>query len=340
MSTIEKAAERLAAKSAKNKKQEKKLDAAPETGIAASVPAATTVEIAPARSAQRDAPAAVEPKRTLSKKLPVTPAKTLEIDLERLHQGGFVTPDYARSAVAQEFRKIKRQVLNRIGRGPGASSDGAPTSSSPDLSPYNAMMVTSALAGEGKTYVAINLAMSLAAELDREVLLIDGDIAKADASRAFGIEDRVGLGQVLQAPDRITDAVYATNVPRLSLVPAGDYQDNLTELLASDLMDEIVRSLAQQNRERIVLFDAPPLLVTTEAAVLSRHVGHVLLVVEANRTPKDALAKAVLELGDHPGVMMMLNKATGSGRFGYGYGYGYGYGSSSSDTQESAVANQ
>ena len=150
-------------------------------------------------------------------------------------------------------------------------------------------MITSALSGEGKTYVSTNLALSLAAEVDREVLLIDGDIAKADTSRNLDLSDRPGLGQVLRDPSCIGDVILKTNVPRLSVIPAGEYLDNLDELLASDFMSDLVKVLAEQNPDRIVLFDAPPLLVTTEAAVLSRHLRQVLLVVEANRTSKDAV---------------------------------------------------
>ena len=338
MSTIEKAAERLAAKKAKDA-------ASAGSGTAAAPASAVQLPIPPAPAARSmpsqpfAKPVADHPhENEVVRWLPETPRHKFEFDFEELASAGILTPDGVRSRSAQEFRKIKRQILNRIDR----LRDGALTPTEEELGVtepprYNTFMVTSALSGEGKTYVATNLAMSLAAEVDREVILIDGDVAKADTSRHLGLNDRMGFGQVLRDPSRIGEALLGTNVPRLSILPAGEYLDNLDELLASELMGDLVDALAQQNPDRIVLFDAPPLLVTTEAAVLSRHLRQVLLVVEANRTPKDAVAQAVRELGDHPNVMMMLNKASGGSRFGYGYGYGYGQGGNITDTQETAA---
>lgn len=269
------------------------------------------------------------------------PEHQVELDFDALTALGFLTPDSGRSTLSQEFRKIKRQVLNRLDlleAGLGAEEVEYDRSQELGTAPFNTLMVSSALAGEGKTYVSINLAVSLAGELDREVLLIDGDMAKADVSRHLGLSDRVGFGQILRDPSLINEAILATNIPRLSVIPAGVYQDNLDELLASELMGELVVALAEQNPERIVLFDAPPLLVTTEAAVLSRHLRQVLLVVEANRTPKDAVLQAVRELGQHRNVLMVLNKISGGSRFGYGYGYGYEHNAKPGGTQSQEVA--
>ncbi|MEM1432913.1 MAG: AAA family ATPase [Pseudomonadota bacterium] len=350
MSTIEKAAAKLAQKKSKAKAKAGDGNAAGGTGGNAGLisssqptpPAAANPSVhlpgaAPVRSAvgvsARDA-------HSFAQLLPQQPQNQLDLDFDDLANKGFLTPNNARSALAQEFRKVKRQVLNRIDRLETGVESSGPTSEQPvelRSAPFNTFMVSSALAGEGKTFVSINLALSLAAEVDREVLLVDGDTAKADVSRNLGLQDRIGLGQVLQKPELLGEAIFSTSVPRLSVIPAGEYVDNLDELLASDLMEDLVQALGEQNRERVILFDAPPLLVTTEAAVLSRHLRQVLLVVEANRTPKDAVTQAVHELGDHRNVMMMLNKASGGGRFGYGYGYGYGQGDSMSDTQDVAA---
>lgn len=270
-------------------------------------------------------------------RIPAVPAGVAELDLEALEREGYIRPEGSGTAQAQEFRRIKRQLLNRIDRQRQllASPKGARTAENRASRgvPPNLVMVTSALAGEGKTSVTINLAMSLAAEVDHTVLLVDGDIAKSDLTRQFNLMDRVGLGEVLKNPSMVSEALLGTNVPRLSVIPAGQYQENLDELFASDLMQSFAISLAEDNPDRIVVFDSAPLLVTTEAAVLAEHMSEILMVVEANRTPKEAVTQALSEFNDYERVSLILNKISGNSRFsqGYGYGYGYGYGK----TQES-----
>lgn len=284
----------------------------------------------------------------VSFRFPAVPSEAAELDLENLRQMGFLTPSATRSAQSQEFRKIKRQLLNRIDRRAQmvAQEQQAPIQQGHNhagkhiaprrAAPSNLVMVTSALAGEGKTHVTTNLALSLAAEVDRAVMLIDGDIAKADLTRNFGLTGRVGLGEVLKNPSAVNEAYLSTNIPRLTMIGAGQYHDNLDELFASELMESFVMAVAEQNPDRIVLFDAPPLLVTTEAVVLARHVSQILLVVESNRTPKEAVAQALAEIHDSEDISLVLNKTSGAGRFAYGYGYGY---SNTDTTQEMDVVN-
>lgn len=265
-------------------------------------------------------------------RIPAVPAGVAELDLEALEREGYIRPEGSGTAQAQEFRRIKRQLLNRIDRQRQLLA--TPQSARPAEHrstrgvPPNLVMVTSALAGEGKTSVTINLAMSLAAEVDHTVLLVDGDIAKSDLTRQFNLMDRIGLGEVLKNPSMVSEALLGTNVPRLSVIPAGQYQENLDELFASDLMQSFAISLAEDNPDRIVVFDSAPLLVTTEAAVLAEHMSEILMVVEANRTPKEAVTQALSEFNDYERVSLILNKISGNSRFsqGYGYGYGYGYG--------------
>lgn len=367
MSTIERAAEKLA---------KKKLEAAanqnpqssPQGGAdlranepAMQPPLERSASVlgnqvnAPRPSYERPAePVASRTKDGVTFRLPAVPTEAAELNLEELQEKGFITPLEGRSNQSQEFRRIKRQLLNRIDRAiqehaaltstVGQSVVGSQWNSGTNqgsasqaaaVPPPNLVMVTSALPGEGKTFISTNLAFSLAAEVDREVLLIDTDIAKADATRNFGISNRVGLGQILKDPTAVKEAHLSTNVSRLTLIGAGQYHDNLDELFASELMEAFARAVAEQNPERIVLFDAPPLLVTTEAAVLSQYVGRVLLVVESNRTPKEAVSQALAELHDCDNVNLVLNKTSPHSRFGYGYGYGY---ASQGTTQEIAVA--
>jgi len=236
------------------------------------------------------------------------------LDLERLERSGQVVPTATRSAVAEEFRLIKRPLLRNA-----RSKESAANRNS-------LIMVTSALPREGKTFCAINLAMSMAAEIDTSVLLIDADVVRPEVMQRLGIqaEEAKGLLDVLTEPDLdLAEVVLKTNVPKLSLLPAGRRNSMSTELLASEAMESLVTSLAKRYPDHVVIFDAPPLLVTNEAKVLASRIGQVVLVVEASGTPRSAVAQAFAAVEQCPIVMSVLNKCTESAR-GYGYGDYYG----------------
>jgi receptor protein-tyrosine kinase len=186
-------------------------------------------------------------------------------------------------------------------------------------------MVTSALSGEGKTFCAINLAMSIAAEIDRSVLLVDADVVQPNLLRRLGVPPMPGLLDLLADPAlELSQLVAATNVPKLSILSAGTPNAMSTELLASEAMERLLASMAEDHPDRIVIFDAPPLLLTSEAQVLASRVGQVVMVVEAGRTPRQALAQAFAQLEACPVVMPLLNKTQHSALpLGYGYGYAH-----------------
>ena len=239
-----------------------------------------------------------------------------DIDLTGLTEKGYLTPGDGRSQLAQEMRRIKRPLLLNIQR-EQAQPSGIP--------PANLIMLTSSLPGEGKTFISINLAISLAAELDKRVLLVDADVSKGGITEQLGIQVERGLSDLLYETNYIgEDAVLTSNIERLSILPAGGNTDQVDELFASELMGTITRELAQADPDRIVLFDAPPLLATTEAAVLARHMGQVVVVVEANQTPQDAVAHSVAQLEGCANVSMILNKTSQSDSGVYGYGYSQG----------------
>ena len=244
-----------------------------------------------------------------------------DLNFQILETEGFLTPGEGRSQLAQELRRIKRPLLMNMQRENGPSAGRVP--------PANLIMVSSALPNEGKTFISINLAMSIAAEMNRKVLLVDGDVAKGHVSRTLGFEPDIGLSEILKREDlNEVASIYETNVPGLSLLGAGENDLHMDELFASERMGELVRRLALADPDRIVLFDAPPLLATTEAGVLARLMGQVVLVVEADKTPQGALREALNILNDCHSVSLLLNKVVMGGlggAYGYGYGYGYGY---------------
>ena len=241
--------------------------------------------------------------------------QTCELDFTMLAENGFLVPGHNNAQQSQEFRRIKRPLL--LNQQPKIAAD-LPLAT-------NVIFITSAMPGEGKTFVSLNLALSLAAELDKRVLLIDGDAAKQDLSRWMGIAGQPGLVDLLTSGKPYAESsIIVTNVERLQVMPCGTMVDNLDELYASRLMDTLLSGLASFDTNRILIVDGPPLIATTEAAVLARRMGQVVLVVEANKTPQSAVEQAAAQLEGCQLVSTLLNKATGSSSAGYGYGYGYG----------------
>lgn len=240
----------------------------------------------------------------------------VEIRLSALRQRGFVTPDVHEGRTAQEFRVIKRPLIaNAFGKGVAPVRNG------------KRVMVTSSFPGEGKSFCAINLAMSIAAERDHKVLLVDADVARPSVPRELGIDTGAGLMDLLLDDHLdVSRFVLPTNVDKLALLPAGRRHQQATELLASASMTRLLEQISARYPDRIVIFDSPPLLVTTESRVLASYMGQIVLVVEAGKTPRDAMKESLAMIEGSEVVGLVLNKLRGSEGGGYGGYYGYGYG--------------
>ena len=239
-------------------------------------------------------------------------SKSVTIDLERLREGGMIAPDSDKTPLAEEFRVIKRPLLKNAFGGGAKIRNG------------NLVMVTSAFPREGKSFCAINLAMSIAMERDRTVLLVDADVARPSIPQKFGIAPDIGLMDVLlDSHVSLSDAIVRTNVNKLALLPAGRPHRQATELLASDAMAELLAELSARYSDRIVIFDSPPLLVTTEARTLAANMGQIVMVVESENTSHEALREALSTIESCEVVGMVLNKGRRSNP-GDSYGY-YGY---------------
>ena len=236
----------------------------------------------------------------------------VELNLLQLKAAGMLTPENSRSLIAEEYRAIKRPLLKN-----------AFNSSLADVAHPNLIMVTSAIPGEGKSFTSVNLAMSIAMELDHTVLLVEGDVAKPAMARYLGLpEDVKGLVDFLSDERMSLDEVLLrTNVPKLTLLRAGRPHPQATELLASQHMVRLVEELAQRYPDRVVIFDAPPMLVSSEAAVLSTLVGQIVMVVEYGKTPQRLVKDALKLIGHDKIVGIVLNKSHGGSSQGYGYGY-------------------
>lgn len=237
--------------------------------------------------------------------------RTAKVNRADLIDQGFVMPDAAITALAEEFRIVKRTLLlNAIG--PTALPNG------------RRILICSAQANEGKTFCAVNLALSMANERDIEVLLIDGDFAKPTVLSTLGIEGPVGLMDALADPEvDVETLVIKTDVGNLSVLPSGKYTNEATELIAADRTRQIIERLSAKPN-RIILFDSPPALAASPASVLAYHVGQVLLVVRADKTGEAELRDAVLLLGGCEEIQLLLNGARfapNARRFGSYYGY-------------------
>jgi exopolysaccharide/PEP-CTERM locus tyrosine autokinase len=244
------------------------------------------------------------------------PGRYGEVDRVELAEAGFIVPDAPVSAIAEEFRIVKRQLLIAARGGPGV----------PPVDRGRMILVASAQPDEGKTFCAVNLALSIAAEKDVEVLLIDGDFAKPEILSILGLEGGPGFIDALaDAAVDVEACVIRTDIPNLSVLPAGRRTNEATELVASDRTRTLLEQLVGRNPARILIFDSPPTLAASQASVLALHVGQVLMVVRADKTSEPELREALGHLAGCASIQLLLNGvafAPRSRRFGSYYGVG------------------
>lgn len=255
--------------------------------------------------------------QSIGSRIDIDPREVVSIDWANLSNQGFISHNDTKSQLAEEFRVVKRPLVNNI---QGAEINGI-------LRP-NLILICSSLPGEGKTFVSINLALSIANELDKNVLLIDADVEKPSISKHFGIKRSPGLIEYLDSEKvKFSDILLKTDLPNLSIIPAGRRHNFSTELLSSQRMYLFAEEVSRRYRDRIVIFDSPPLLVATQAQVLAELVGQVVLVIAAEETPQNVVNESVSKLANCDVVMTLLNKTKKElDLYGYGYGYGkYGH---------------
>ena len=303
MSSIEKAIERLAKSKASNAKKAESQKPAPKETAAAVVaePIDTpTLEAAAQRKVFQPEPPAAAP---VEKK----PNQKITLDYDVLSSLGYVVPDSESKQLAEEYRIIKRPVvMNAFGKGAAPLKHG------------NLVSIASSLPSEGKTFTALNLGLSIASEMDATVLLIDGDVLKASLSKLIGVDANRGLIDLLEDPGcKVNDVILDTQNPKLKIIPAGTRSAKSTELLASQAMERLLAELAERYQDRIILFDSPPILPTSEASVLNHLMGQVLLVVEAGNTPVNAVQDSVARLDRDKAIGLILNKSRDSSVGGY-----------------------
>ena len=237
-----------------------------------------------------------------------------ELDPDCLARHGLIQPDGPITALLEEFRIVKRQVLASVRKARDAGSGAL----------AQRVLVCSPLPDEGKSYCAVNLALAMAAEKDSEVLLVDADFAKPSVLSMLGLPRGPGFMDVLARDDiNVEDCVIATDVAGLHVLPAGNHTTSDSEYLSSTRTAEVLDRLTRAAPKRIIIFDSSPALAASPAAELANHVGQAIVVARADRTGQSALEDALTLLSSCPDLKLLLNAAhfSPSGRrFGVYYG--------------------
>ncbi len=277
--------------------------------VAAAEPEAPAVEAAPGVKPS--------PRKDIARAAPaVAPTRQGRIDRDRLAALGMVVPGSPVTGIAEEYRIVKRELIRNF-----AGSAGRPV-----LPRGHRVLIASANPGEGKTFSAVNLALSLAVETDHDVLLIDADIAKPSVLETLGLDDGPGLMDALADPLLpLGDCLIQTDIAGLKVMPAGTQHMHDTELLASARTEALLGQLEQGAPGRILILDSPPILAASPAAVLAGHVGQLIMVVRADETLESALRDAIGLMGACPHIQLLLNGtkfSPGGRRFGTYYGQG------------------
>jgi len=235
-------------------------------------------------------------------------SREVEIDLDRLAAQGYLTPMLSDRVLAEQIRIIKQAVLKNV---EDAGARGLRR---------NLVLVTSATAGEGKTFFSMNVAMSMAMEVDFHALLVDADVLRPSVLERYGIESGPGLLDLASRPELdISDVLLRTNVPKLSLLPAGKQTHKSAELLSSAYIDRLLTELSERYADRLVIFDAPPILVSSGARHLATRVGQVIMVVQADSADSRAVTQAFEAVDSCPLVCTVLNRSSLPDPGAYGY---------------------
>lgn len=243
-----------------------------------------------------------------------------DIDLHMLEQKGFVGVESSRNLINEEYREIKRKLLQNA-FGPLAST----------ISNSNIIMVSSGRPSEGKTFTAVNLALSIASEQDKTVLLVDADVLKPNVLKTLNISETNGLMEyLLGSVDDLGDVIYHTSIPKLRIIPAGQTHHLSTELLASTVMKETVEEFSTRYADRVVIIDTPPLIGINESVVLANLAGQAVIVVEEGKSKLNDIQTAVERLNPDMAIGFVVNKSMQFSEKGGYYGYQY-YGSDKKD---------
>jgi exopolysaccharide/PEP-CTERM locus tyrosine autokinase len=289
----------------------------PEAPVQAAVPPPAATE--PASVAPTDDSSTAGNARR-RRGMPATDNPLVSFASDRLREAGRLPPDEWASQVEEEIRRIKWPVLAAI------TGEGSMPSAR-----NNVVLVTSAVPAEGKTFVSLNLALSIVRDRRMKVILVDGDVARPGMSESLGMENHIGVNDLLANHSMdVAEVLHPTDTEGLWFIPAGRWHEHSPELFASDRMKAIAESLSELASPGVVIIDSPPLLAATEAQAIGRNIGQVLVVVRANSTEQSEVMAALELIDKSTPTYAVLNCVEASivsryyGRYYYGYNYRYG----------------
>lgn len=245
--------------------------------------------------------------------VPARPGKQVHLDFRALRQNGMITPDNMTSKLSNEFRGIKRKLLQKV-RDPKTRN-----------AVNNLIMVTSSLPSEGKTFSSINLALSLAAERGLQVLLIDADVVRPSVGNVFISPPKEGLVELLRDKvGQVSDVLHrCAEVPNLAVIFAGNPGISNPELISSGKMANLCKELSVRYPDRVIVIDTPPVLASPEPAILATYVHTLLMVVSSGQTNQNQLSKSLEAISSCPNIQLLLNKAPDWNEAEYTSYYGY-----------------
>lgn len=322
LNLIERMAQRLAKQDAAEEKVEPKL--------AAVVSPTAEVRAKPPLARSEPAPQPIKPeiRRVAPTIAPVPPvvapvapeighrdgrSRQVNLDFRVLRQNGMITPDNMASVISNEFRGIKRKLLQKA-RDPATRS-----------AVNNLVMVTSSLPGEGKTFTSVNLAISLAAERGLQVLLLDADVIRPSIGNMFKSTPQEGLTDLLSGKvKRVSDVMCrCAEIPNLAVLFAGSGHVDSPELISSTGMADLCTELSTRYPDRIIVIDTPPVLASPEPASLASYVHQLIMVVAADQTDRHQLRKSLEAIASCKNISLLFNKAPRWNEAEYTPYYGY-----------------
>jgi exopolysaccharide/PEP-CTERM locus tyrosine autokinase len=251
-------------------------------------------------------PFAAEKDQAVDAHPPATPAPAVRSELDSSSvDRTLVALTNPHSIEAEQFKILRTNILY-------------PVSGQPPRS----ILITSAAPGEGKSFAAANLAISIAMNINRYVLLIDADMRRPDLHRRFGLGEVPGLSNYLLDGTALPSLLQKTQVDKLTLLPAGSSPANPSELISSERMAHLLSEVSSRYSDRLIVVDAPPLSIAAESGVLARQVEGILVVVRHGKTKREEVLNLLSRVEEEKLLGCFLNGIDRSTSKYYGY-YNY-----------------
>ena len=178
----------------------------------------------------------------------------------------------------------------------------------PEGVPPRSIMVTSALPGEGKSFVAANLAASIAQNINEYVLLIDCDLRKPSIHTQYGLDGTPGLAEYLVGESTVDGILLKTEIEKLTILPAGASPKNPAELLSSTRMKTLLKEVRDRYSDRYIIIDSPPPRLTAETSAIANFVDGILLIIRFGETPRRDVVKLVEDFGKEKIIGTIVNR--------------------------------